>query len=134
MTDGDLIRIASDWARFLISGAVGGALATWAALARRDAAAARRMTGMEKRMAAVERTAPGAKCAEHVERISRLEASAGRAATHDDMRKSHERIDDIGNLISEIRAGMGELRGAMASMKGQLDRIDSFLMTRGTRQ
>jgi len=126
MTEADYVRIASDWGRFILSGIVGGSLAAWATLARRDTAAAEFLRKIDTRLAVVESHPPGPDCQAHKARMSALEIQIGKSLGQADIVRTHERID-------KLTQSVGEISGTVHRIECSVDMMSQHLLAHGPR-
>lgn len=114
--DLEIARLLSDWAQYIVTGAVGGALALWAILGRRDAALARQIAAIASQTQA------------QSERVTALEA--GRAAlvmreTLDaGLARAHQRMDGFEGKV-------GHMNGTLDSICRAVSRIETYLLEHG---
>lgn len=136
--DPDLTRIVSDWARYVISGVVGGGIALWSSLGRRDRQLGERIAQVAAecrahglRLERVDATAvPLHGPAGLSERITALESSRGTLVTREhldgSLTRAHARMDGL-------EKGLAEIAGRLTGIDSSLGRIEQHLLEHGPR-
>lgn len=135
MTEAEIISLVSDWGRYALSAIVGGGIGAWATLARRDREVADAVSALGQRVTAIEARPPtdSVACERHDQRIRALEHVAAAMPTPEQIVRTHARIDMQQDQLADIRAGVGEIRGAINAIQVQLEMLSRHLLEHGPR-
>lgn len=136
--DPQTVKLLSDWAQYLLTGAAGGLLAVWAALGRRDRGLAEQIAASREVCAAVitrvevleSRRVDPARCAQQSERTAVLEARVAAFVTAEKLDQSigraHARMDQFESRI-------GRMEGLLEGIDRSVSRIEQHLLEHGPR-
>lgn len=109
--DMEVVKFGFQVLQFLLT----GGLAFYVYMSNKDKVTNDRITVLEKDI--------DVKLDEHSERIAKVEVSAEKSPTHDDLSKLHEKIN-------EVAGGMRRLEGELAGMTRTLQLIHETMMER----
>jgi hypothetical protein len=134
-------KVLTDWAQFLLAGAVGGVLAMAGYFVRRDKVYGGRISALRsdfdqgmaefreclERLEALRAMAPDQRqCVEQVSRIVALEHRVALGPTQADIARAHARMD--GHLES-----LAEIRGGVKRIEHTVDMLSQFMLEHGPR-
>ncbi len=141
MMDAAWAKVLTDWAQFLVAGAVGGLLALAGYFARRDKAYGDRISALRgdidrgmaecrdclERLEALRAQGPDQRqCAVQTARIVALEQRVALGPSQADIARAHQRMD--GHLEA-----LAEIRGGIKRIEHTVDMLSQFMLEHGPR-
>ena len=139
-------KIATDWLQYLITGAVGGGIALWATLGRRDRQLGETVRGVQaqvqhvtERLSQAEGRAEAVpdRCHAHLVRLAGFEEALKRAPHHADLAKigdeSRAGLVRVHERVDRMEKALGRIEGTLSGVERTVSKIDLYLTEHGPR-